>query len=162
MNIRPQLEKKIESKKQEILELDVKLREANAFLLGLQEALRMLPREGNGNERVPNQILRPSSNMAKARDYLQRTGKPMHITEILKGMGVVVDKKNKVSFSGSLGTYARKGIIFTRPGANIFGLIEFGDAKIHHPESNPGSFDEFNSEPPEDFGMEEDSGEMRE
>jgi hypothetical protein len=152
MNIRPQLEKKIENKRQEIADLEGKLREASAFLQGLQEALRMLPKEGNGEEKPPDQVLRAGSNMAKARDYLRKMGKPMHVAEILKGIGTEVDKKNKVSLSGSLGTYARRRIIFTSQGANVFGLIEFENKDTLHSEPDP--LDEFNSEPPDGFGME--------
>lgn len=141
MSIRSQLEKKIENKKQEIAESEAKLREANAFLQGLQEALKILPREEREEEeRSPEQILRPGSNMAKAKDYLQKIGRPAHVTEILKNIGLEVTKKKRVSISGSLGSYARKGLIFSHKGPNSFGLIEFGNS---HPEE----------EPPADFGM---------
>jgi hypothetical protein len=144
MSIRSQIEKKIENKRQEIVELEAKLREANAFLQGLQEAMKVLPREGKEeDERSPEQILRAGSNVAKARDYLRRVGRPMHITEILKNIGLEVTKKNRVSMSGSLGSYARRGLIFTHTGPNAFGLIEFSSP---HAEE----------EPPDDFGIEDE------
>ena len=152
MSARSQLEKKIDNKKQEIMELEselreanAKLREANAFLLGLQEALRFLPKEEkDSDERAPEQILRAGSSMAKARDYLRAVGKPMYISEILKNIGLEVNKNNRVSVSGSLGSYARKGLVFTHTGPNVFGLIEFGEV----------SSTEDVSEPPEGFGIE--------
>jgi hypothetical protein len=142
MSIRSQIEKKIENKRQEITEFEAKVREANAFLQGLQEALKILPREEREEEeRSPEQILRSGSHMAKARDYLRRVGRPMHITEILKNIGLDVTKNNRVSLSGSLGSYARRELIFTHTGPNAFGLIELGSS---HSEE----------EPPDDFGME--------
>lgn len=140
MSIRSQLEKKIENKRQEIGELEAKLREANAFLQGLQEAMKVLPREGV-EEKEPDLILRSGSNMARTRDYLRRVGKPMHITEILKNIGLDVNKNSRVSLSGSLGSYARRGMIFTHTGPNAFGLIEFGSSRAEE-------------EPPDDFGIE--------
>ncbi len=142
MSIRSQLEKKIENKKLEIAGLEAKLREANAFLQGLQEAFKVLPREGKEvGERFSEQTLRPGSNMAKARDYLRKMGKPKYITDILKNIGLEVNKKTRVSVAGSLGNYARKGLIFTHTGPNAFGLLEFGDVFPHE------------DEPPDDFGM---------
>jgi len=143
MSIRLQLEKKVENKKQEISELESKLREANAFLQGLQEALKILPREGIGEDRAPEQILRLGSNMAKIRDYLRKIGKPAHISELLKHLDLEASRNNRASISGSLGSYARKGTIFTHTGPNVFGLVEFGGSQSE-------------DEPPDDFGMDEE------
>ncbi|MGH9765359.1 MAG: hypothetical protein ACREDR_23680, partial [Blastocatellia bacterium] len=104
MSIRSQLEKKIENKRQEIKNLENQLLEANAFVQGLQEALKVLPKDSNDMNESPA-TLRPGSNMAKAREVLKKAGKPMYITDLLKGMGLDLTKKNRVSVSGALGTY---------------------------------------------------------
>ena len=140
MRLRGQLEKKIESKKVELQELEAKIREANAFILGMAEALKMLPKEGVDDKNV-EQTLRPGSNVALARDYLRKAGKPLHISEILKGIGIDVNKTNRISVSGSLGSYARKKVIFTHTGPKCFGLAEFDSSQIE-------------DEPPSDFGIE--------
>jgi hypothetical protein len=142
MSIRSQVEKKIDNKKLEIVELEAKLREAGAFLQGLQEALKVLPKDDTANDRDADSILRPGSNMAKARDALKRAGKPMYINDLLKAMGLDLTKKNRVSVSGALGSYARKGEIFTHKGPNIFGLIEFNDQAA-------------SDEPPDNFGVDQ-------
>ena len=46
----------------------------------------------------------------------------MHISEILAAIGVENTKNTRVSLVGSLGSYVRKGQVFSRPGPNIFGL----------------------------------------
>ena len=146
MSIKNQLERKIQAKTQEINELEGKLREAKAYLQGLQDIYRMLPKDST-DERKPEQILRPGSDMANAREMLLKAGKPLHISDILRGLGKEVNKSNRVSVSSSLGSYARKKQIFTAVGGNTFGLIEF--------KSN-GNNELAEGEPPEDFGMDDD------
>jgi len=144
MGVRAQLERKIENKRLEILEYESKLREATAFLHGLQEALKVLPREG-GPSSV--QILRPGSDMAKARDFLATLGRPAYIAEILEGIGIgrTGDKPKKSSVGSSLASYARKGEIFKRTAPNTFALIGCE-------EESTASMNQ--SEPPSDFGSE--------
>ena len=148
MNIRPQLERKIEAKVKEINEVEAQLREAKAYLQGLQEVLRMLPRDATSEDkpdRSSEQLLRTGSDMAKTRDLLRKVGKPLHITDILKGIGKEINKSSRVSVSGSLGNYARRNEIFTRTAPNTFGLIEF---------EQTASTTEMGDEPPEGFGTE--------
>lgn len=144
MSIKNQLDRKIQAKAQEIAEIEGKLREAKAYLQGLQDIYRMLPKDGT-EERKPEQILRPGSDMAKARELLLKVGKALHISDILKGIGKEVNKSNRVSVSGSLGSYARKNQIFTSLGGNTFGLIEF---------KSGANSDLSEDEPPDDFGIE--------
>lgn len=140
MKPRIQLEKRIQAKTQEILKLENEIREARSYIQGLQDALKMLPRDtGSGDI---SRILRPGSDMAKARDAMLRSGKPMHINEILREIGK--DKAQRASVTGSLGNYVRKGEIFTRPAPNTFGLKEF-DADFQP-----------DSEPPDDFGIDKE------
>lgn len=141
MGFREKLEDKIKKKELEIKEYESKIIEAKAYLQGLQEAVKMLPREELRNVPVES-ALRPGSVIFKAFELLKQAGKPMHVADILKGLGKLTTKKDRVSISGSLGWYVRKNQIFSRPSPNTFGLIEWEtDASI---------------EPPADFGLPEE------
>jgi len=140
MRIRDELLKRMEKKELEIRELEKQLAAANAYLQALQDSLRLLPREPLAGKAGPEQVLRPGSAVAKARDAIVKAGKPLHISELLKVLGRPVDKNNRVSLSGSLSGYAKRGEIFTRPAPNTFGLIELNHNEM--PED----------EPPQDFG----------
>jgi hypothetical protein len=144
MGVRQSLEKKIEAKRSEVLELEAKLREAQAFLLGMQEVLKMLPRENIAG--VVTQSLRPGSDMANTRDFLARIGRPAHISEIMEELNKdgSADRK-RTSVSSSLASYARKGEIFKRTGPNVFSLI---DLDLSAQESASDAYEE----PPGDFG----------
>jgi hypothetical protein len=137
MGIREQFQKLIDRKTQEIKDLEIELEKAKAYVQAMQDSLRLLPREAvNGNQ---GQVLRPGTALAKARDILKDAGKPMHINDLLKAMEKTVDKKNRLSLSGSLSTYVRSGQIFYRPAPNTFGLIEMAktsatDAAIELPD----------------------------
>ena len=134
MKPRDELQKRIERKQQEILELEMQIREAKAYIQALQETVKMLPKDSEPLN--PDQVLRPGSGVAKARNVIKATGKPLHISEILKALGLPVDKKHRVSLGGSLSGYARRNEIFTRPLPNTFGLIEFKNA----PQGPPNDF----------------------
>lgn len=123
MGLRNELERKIEKKRQEIKELEFKIREAQAYISAHQETLKMLSREGSGL--LAERNLRVGSSIAKARDAIKKAGKPLHIADLLKALGRPNDKKNRLSLSGSLAHYVRKGEIFSRPAPNTFGLTEF-------------------------------------
>lgn len=138
MGLRQEFQKRIDKKEQEIRELDLRLREANAYLQALQESMRLLPREDLGsNGSVP--VLRPGTMLSKAMEIIKKAGRPMHVSEILKGLEKPLDKKNKVSLGGSLSGYVRRGEIFTRPAPNTFGLIEF-EASATPEDELPESF----------------------
>jgi hypothetical protein len=146
MGVREQLEKKIENKRLEIQEYETKIREANAFLQGLQEAIRMLPRDTGSNVSTA-QNLRPGSDMAKVRDFLANLGRPAYITEILEGIGKSAAKLKDSSVGNSLASYARKGEIFKRTAPNTFALIN---------STSVVSVDKSaKQEPPDSFGSEE-------
>jgi hypothetical protein len=137
------IEKKIEQKRAEITALLSQVTAAEAFVQGLEEALKALPKD---NQTVSS--LRPGTNLHKAYEYLKKVGKPVPLNELLKGIGLEVNKANRVSISGTLGAYVRKHSLFSRPGPNTFGLIEFGQ-KVH--TSVP---EDLEAEPPEGFGQE--------
>jgi len=120
MHIREQFQKLLDRKQQEIMDLELQIEKAKAYVQALQDSMRFLPRN-HGQE---DAALRPGTALALARDVLQAEGKPMHITDILKAMNKPTDKKNKLSLSGSLSTYVRNGQIFSRPAPNTFALLE--------------------------------------
>lgn len=105
----------------EIQQLEIQVREAKTYIQALQDTVKLLPRE-NGSA-VQDFALRKGSSPALARDVLEKAGKNLHITDILKGIGKEPSRQNRISLAGSLNAYARKGIIFTAEGQNIFGLI---------------------------------------
>lgn len=119
---RNRIENKIKQKEQEIHELEINIMQAKSYLLALNDMLKMLPRENNGPSKP---MLRAGTEMAKVRDLLELIGKPMHLNEILKSMGKENTKNTRAALAGSLAGYVRKGVIFTRPAPNTFGLIDF-------------------------------------
>jgi hypothetical protein len=139
--IKEELQKRIERKQEEIREMEILLREAQSYLTALQDMVKLLPREPNEIQN-PEQVLRPGSAVARARDAIKKAGAPLHITEILKAIGSDADKKNRISLSGSLSGYARRGEIFTRPAPNTFGLREL---QLSTPRKE--------AEPPPGFGL---------
>jgi hypothetical protein len=128
MAFRDELQRKIERKQQEIAELErdsqLQIASARAYLQALQDMLKSLPRDADGAR--PEHVLRPNSAVARTREAILAAQKPLHINDVLKALGRPTDSANKVSISGSLANYVRKGEIFTRPAPNTFGLIELG------------------------------------
>ncbi|HEV2521532.1 MAG TPA: winged helix-turn-helix domain-containing protein [Candidatus Acidoferrales bacterium] len=144
MSVREQFQKLVDRKNQEIRDLELQIEKAKAYVQALQDSMRFLPKD-NGQEET---ALRPGTALAQAREVLRKAGKPMHISEILKAINKPVDKKNRLSLSGSLSTYVRNGQIFTRPAPNTFGLIEMNKMD----SSGSESMDQDNLDLPDDFG----------
>jgi len=141
MNVRKELDRKVEKKKEEIAALEKALGEARAYLQALEDMRKILPKEPGFQDEI---VLRAGTDLAKARDVLQQEGKPLHVEELLKRMGKPTEKKQKISLSGSLASYVRDHKIFTRPAPNTFGLVEFESADGLAADA-----------PPENFGLEE-------
>lgn len=120
MIIQREIERRIEKKRLEIAELKQQIGTAETYLGALLDMAKLLPKDGDKDV-----VLRSGSDLAKAKDFIKTKGQPQHVDEILKGIGKESNKSNKISLSGSLGSYVRKGIIFTKPAPNTFGLIEF-------------------------------------
>lgn len=139
MTVRDQFQKLLERKQQEIHDLEMKLEKAKTYAQAIQDSMRLLPK--NTSLAEEEQTLRPGTALSKTREILKSSGKPMHITEILKALNQPIDKKHRLSLSGSLSTYVRKSMIFNRPAPNTFGLIEMNS-----------SSDEGGLELPDDFG----------
>ena len=121
MGLREKLEEKIRKKEQEAQELQVQLRDVQTYVQALQDMLKLMPRDQQLS--TPEAMLRKGSSVALAKELLEKNGKAMHISDILKGIGRESNRTNRISLSGSLNAYARKGVIFTAEGQNTFGLI---------------------------------------
>ena len=138
MGLRDDLQRRIDRKLEEINELQLGIREAQAYVQGLQDTLKMLPRQFPSQSAVAT--LRPGSDLAKACDAIRKAGQSLHISELLRELGKPVDKANRAGLSGNLAAYVRRGEIFTRPAPNTFFLLELEQpAKVE-------------AGPPEDFG----------
>ncbi|SRR5712692_5770150 len=141
MGIKEKLEDKIQRKGQEILEFNAKIREAQAYIQALQEAAKLMPREearNGGGEAA----LRPGGSAHKAFHALKSAGKPLHVTEILKAIGMPNTKNNRLALGGTLARYARNKLIFDKTAPNTFTVLNH----------------ESQEEPPDDFGMAVDPG----
>lgn len=126
MGIRDNFQKLIDKKTQEIRDLEIQLREAHAYVQALQDSMKLLPKDIPQAAGALDSALRPGSALARTRDLLKKAGVPLHINEILKQLGKSTEKRVRVSVSGTIAGYARKGKVFTRTGPNTFGLLEFG------------------------------------
>lgn len=125
MGIRQDFERRITKKQQEIADLELQLRDAKSYLQALQDSLKIIPRDATSNGTSLGTNLRPGTALSKARDAIKKSGKPIHINDLLTAIGKPLDKKSKVSLAGSLSNYARKQEIFTKTAPNTFGLREF-------------------------------------
>jgi hypothetical protein len=132
------IEDRLRRKEQEIQELEIKISEAKAYIQALTDTIKLLPKDKKEFVSVEDK-LRPGSLVFKTWEFLKKSGKPMHINEILIAIGKTTNKKDKIALAGSLGWYVRRQEIFTRPEPNTFGLIAI----------------EKSEEPPDDFGVAE-------
>jgi hypothetical protein len=130
MFTRKELEKRIAKKTEEVTEAERKcidadkaLASARAYLQALVDMRRLLPADRSSEDQASDS-LREGSLMAKARDAIRTVGKPLHITDLMRTIGIDVTTEKKTSLAGSLTAYARKSKIFTKTAANTFGLIE--------------------------------------
>ncbi|HET9179169.1 MAG TPA: winged helix-turn-helix domain-containing protein [Terriglobia bacterium] len=145
MKIREQYQKLIDRKQQEILDLQLQIEKAKAYMQALQDTMRFIPKD----ESQEGVLLRPGTALAQAREVLRKAGHPMHVNDILKALNKPPDKGHRVSLSGNLSSYVRNGQIFTRPAPNTFGLIEASKQAADGTAENEEDFDI-----PEEFGTE--------
>src|ERR1700694_5844635 len=141
MGLREELGKRIERKQQEIKELELKIREGYAYMQGLQDTLKLLPKDDGQPQEV---VLRPGTDMAKAQEAIRAIGHALHINDLLKALGKPIDKKNRLALGGSLARYARKNVVFRKTGPNTFGLADVAAQRR-----------DGGQEPPNDFGLPE-------
>lgn len=126
MRTKIELQKRIKRKEAEITELRKQLSQAEAYLQGMVDTLKLFPKDGETEEEAPS-TLRAGSQIAMARDAIRTAGKPLHISDLVRAIGKEPTKRNKLSLSGSLGDYVRRQEVFTRPKPNTFGLKEMED-----------------------------------
>ena len=125
MNARNDIEKRIEKERQKISDLKTEISRIESFILGLQEALKIIPKDGETkSSRMRRGTIRAGSEIAKIQELIRQEGKPLHIGEIVVGLGKPDTKPNRMSISGSLGRYVRRGEVFNRPGPNLFSLVD--------------------------------------
>ena len=125
MGARENLQKLADRKAQEILDLERQIDMAKAYLQAIQDSIKALPRDTPAQATSEDRAgdLRAGSVLARTKEAIQKHGQPMHVTEILRALGLEDTKKVRVSLIGSLGNYVRKGAVFTRPAPNTFGLV---------------------------------------
>jgi hypothetical protein len=70
--------------------------------------------------------IKPRSSVGRAQKVLRRSGQPLQIDELLAAINKTAGRKVKrTTLVGNLSRYVTKGVIFTRTGPNIFGLMEW-------------------------------------
>ncbi len=131
MGARDNLQRLIDRKQQEVEGLEASLREARVYLQAIQDAMKSLPKEQSGVS-TGDVSLRPGTIVYKTRELLRQSGKPLHITELLKLLGRPIDKNNRVAVAGTLAAYVRDGNIFTRPAPNTFGLVDMNGSQSNN------------------------------
>ncbi len=139
MGLRQDLERKVEKKKNEIEKIRAEIQgrlleieKIQGYISGLQDAIKSAGTIGiisSEKEDVPVESkergLRIDSLPYKARMFLQKHGKPAHISEILNGISVDNTRSHRVSLGWSLNTYSLQNQIFVKSGPNVFGLKEY-------------------------------------
>ena len=134
MNLRRDFEKLIEKKRFEIAEAQKAIMAAEAYIQAMTDALKKIPKE------EPTPTVRPGSDVEKIRDLILAAGKPLHVNEIIEGLGRSDDAASKAKIAGLLGWYTSKGRVFTKAAPNTYGLVEL------EPPTLPADFGETGSE----------------
>lgn len=143
MSERDIIQDKIKKKEQEIQSLEEKLRTAKVYLNALHDISKALSKESH--TKVESAVLREGSAVAQARDFIFTKGTPVHINDLLEGLGKGMTRESRASLTSSIAAYVRRGEVFSRSAPNTFGLLELGH--VTSPESDGPS------EPPEGFGQ---------
>lgn len=149
MGLSQEIQRRIRNKETEIvaierqvLDLRVKLESAKAYIQGLQDILPKAEREDGAANGKPME-LRPGTLLAQAREALLAAGKPLHIGDLLLAMNKENTQQTRLSLGGSLARAVRENSVFTRPGPNIFGLMEMPEAQsvaVEEEEELPEGF----------------------
>jgi len=142
MGLAQEIQKRIKAKEAEIARIESEMRDlevqrawGKAYIQGLRDILPKVTRD----DMAPSESdFRPGSAPAKVKALLEQVGKPLHIGEIVQGVGKENTKQNRLSLVGSLARYVREGVVFTRPAPNTFGLLDM--RKEHTEEELPESF----------------------
>ena len=93
----------------------------DSMVVSLEAQVRALKKFRGGSERVPREKSKSQIDMVS--DILNKTGKPLHVSEIItaieKKFGVRLERESLVS---SLSKKVMKGDRFVRTGKNTFAL----------------------------------------
>lgn len=144
MTERQMIEERMRKKLAEVATLEEKLKSAKVYLSALRDILRLIEKDETDTSDQGEVKLRAGSSVAQARDIILARGEPVHLDDLLTGIGKEVTRASQASLAGSLAAYVRKDEIFTRPAPNTFGLIELGHTSPNE-EDDP-------FEPPAGFG----------
>jgi hypothetical protein len=143
MGLREDIIRRIEKKQQELTEKEMAFAldraGAQAYIQAMQDMLKSLPKDA-GEAPAPRsaeQVLRPGSAVAQARDAIRAAGRPLHINDIIRAMGRPLGQQARVSLGGSISNYVRRGEIFIRTAPNTFGLLGM---TAEAPETPPADF----------------------
>ncbi len=120
MSIKTDLEKAIVKRSKAIESLRIELTKEETYLQALNDVLRMSLRD-TGDK--PKATLRPGSAIDKVRNTILEARRPLHVNEILERTGFT----HKLNLVSSISHYMRRGVIFTRPAPNTYGLHELKD-----------------------------------
>ena len=95
MPLKDHIINRIKRKETEIQSHEAKIREAKIYLQALQDILKNITQDQTSPESAvsSDNILRPGSMTYKTYELLTKMGKPLHISEILKGIGEEPTKK---------------------------------------------------------------------
>jgi hypothetical protein len=144
MGFREDLQRKIDKKQSELVAMvrtfELSKAAAEAYIQAYQDMLKSLPRESA--EAKPEAVFRGGSVAKRTREMILGEERPLHILDILKGLGKGDDRGSRASLTSALGAYARRGEVFVRTAPNTFGLLELGHV------ADTQTVDE----PPADFG----------
>lgn len=135
MSERNVIEERLRKKQAEIVSLEEKLRAAKIYVQALQDVLKLFGKDEAATESAETK-LRPGSAMAQAREVILERDSPVHLDDLLLGMGREVTRESRASLVGSLAAYVRKQEIFTRTAPNTFGLVELGHSSVDEEEEN--------------------------
>jgi hypothetical protein len=119
VNERAIIEDRLRKKEAEIQSLEDKIRNARIYVQALSDVLKVM---SGATVSGDDETLKPGTMIAQARDALEAAGKPLHVDELLQAIGRPLESKS--SLTGSIAAYVRRNEVFTRPGPNIFGLID--------------------------------------
>jgi len=142
MDERSVIADRLHKKMQEVQSLEEKLRTAKIYVQALQDVMKAIGGQVTPTETKAERSLRAGSAVSQARDVILKAARPVHIAELLAGIGKEDTRDIRASLTSSLAAYVRRGEIFTRPAPNTYGLTELGHDSISEPEP----------EPPDDFG----------
>lgn len=104
----------VDQLKQRVARLEISIR-ANEELLTYLEEL---------GAPSPASALRPGSQVERAYRVLQEAQTPLHISDILIGMGAEDTPTARHSLVGALSRYVRKKQVFVRAARGTFGLLD--------------------------------------